>query len=153
VRKADAQKHRDINSLRNKKTVVTENSTLQAELEKVQRSLQADGASFQLDTTQKGGTDKSLLSGVVDFIALDTSQALQVINKNSGAVSIAFPIGDNQSIGWGFPKSAKWLQTEFKRFVDQQKSQDKSKLNQIFHSYYGVNLLNYERIVQSAQSP
>lgn len=152
ARKSDAGRFRRAEDLRGKKTIATANSTLLAELENVNKDLKVSGKPFEIMKTQTGGTDKALLAGVVDFIALDTSQALQIINKSGGAVSIAFTIGDNQSIGWAFPKSATWLQEQFAEFVRKQKTDERSPMNRIFESYYGVTLLRYQQIVHNAQA-
>ncbi len=151
VRKGDAAKFRKLEDLNGKSTIVTPNSTLQAELEKAKAVLKRADKDFELRTTVEGGTDKYLIDRKVDFIALDTSQALQVIKRTGGEVTIAFPIGDNQSIGWGFSKSSSWLQAKFVNFIDAQRSQNKSVTNKIFESYYGVSLSTYQDIVQNAQ--
>ncbi len=151
VRKEDAGKIQKLEDLKGKRTIVTANTTLQAELEKVNLQPGSSEKRFEIQITKNGGTDKALLSKEVDFIALDTSQALQLILKSGNKVRIAFPIGDNQSIGWGFPKNALWLQKRFTEFIDSQKREEHSRLNQIFSSYYGVSLNGYREIVQNAQ--
>ena len=139
-----------INQLTGLKTAVTPNTTLYDSLITINQQLGPD-KSFEIKPNPLGGSDKLLLNGEVDFIALDSSQALQVIKENPAHLAIAFPVGSNQTIGWAVSPKRKDIQMLLKKFVEKQRTDLNSQMNLIFKKYYGVTLVEYERLLAHTQ--
>ncbi len=136
--------------LKGLKTAATPHTTLFESLQALNEEL-GEKNGFELKENPLGGTDKLLLARKLDFIALDASQALQVVREHSEDLRIAFPIGKNQTIGWAVSPKRKDLEAQLLSFVKEQKENPKSKANEIYKKYFGVSLLEYEKLLSRTQ--
>lgn len=139
----------NISSLKGKTTAVIKGTTFADWLESTNESLLEN--KIQITEYDKINTTELLLDEKVDFILLDTIQALLLMNKRDvKKVSMAFPAGANERIGWGFRNKDSDLAKKFQSFLEQQKKNPNSDLNKIFKKYFGVTVHEFDTLVFSS---
>ncbi len=148
VRSEDRKKFSGIESLKGASTVVIKNTTYAQWLKTI--SQQRKNLNLNVLELETGHTVEYLLSKKVDFIQLDTIQALYFMNHYRDQVAMAFPTGPNERIGWGFAKADKKTPEMFQKFISEQRANPGSKINSIYKKYFGVTLKEFDSLVFSS---
>ncbi len=148
VRSNDRNKYSNIDTLKNTSTVVIKGTTYAQWLHDI--TIEHKNLNLKITELETGHTVEYLLKKKVDFVQLDTIQALYFMHKYPDKLSLAFPAGSSQRIGWAFKKGNSTLPKEFQNFISKQRVDPNSKLNAIFKKYYGVTLKEFDSLVFSS---
>lgn len=148
VRPENRKNISEIGRLKNLRVAVKANTTYSGILKALIESNPDLGLKVQ--ESQEVDTIDLLKTNKVDFIFLDTIQALYFINKFPSDFAISFPASTNERIGWGFAKKNVVLSKMFRRFIEEQKSNPGSSLNRIFLKYFGITAVDFDSLVFSS---
>ncbi|MBF0289896.1 MAG: transporter substrate-binding domain-containing protein [SAR324 cluster bacterium] len=92
---------------------------------------------------------EQLVNKQANFSIFDADSAMWITQNEYPQLSIAFPIGSMDQIGWMFRKSDKQLQKKVDLFFNSQRADQNSAINQIWKKYYGMDLIKFVRIISS----
>jgi hypothetical protein len=148
VRKEDKKKFKKVDDLKSKTVYVVPNTTYHEWLLEFQKTLK-DSEKIKIVEVPEGGTIARLLNKDSDFILFETQNALYSKTHISSDVAIAFTIGKAMESGWGFPKGSEEFKNETVKYFDREKTTSESQVNQIYKKYFGMTLIDYEKLQHS----
>lgn len=145
VRKEDKKNYKSTNDLKSKTVYVVPNTTYHEWLLNFQNTL-SDSEKMKIVEVPEGGTVAKLLNKEADFIIFESQNALYSKTHISKDVAVAFMIGKAMESGWGFPKGSDEFKAETVKFFESEKSVPESEVNQIYKKYFGMTLIEYEKL-------
>ncbi|MBG6208418.1 ABC-type amino acid transport substrate-binding protein [Labrenzia sp. EL_126] len=92
---------------------------------------------------------QSLDDNRIDFVLTDANAAIWSIRHTLNNAAVAFPVGEDEQIGWGVSKSDKALQKKIETYFAEQKSSNTSTYNRIWEDHFGVSLTRFENLLNS----
>ncbi len=137
---------KDIRSLAAKRTAVVKQTTYASWLAKANET-ELKKNPIRIKDLKDGGAVELLNRGEIDFVLMDTIQAFYLLLKKPGQYALAFPAGENERIGWAFPKGDKLLAVQFENYLKSERLDPKSDVNKIFEKYFGLNVQEFENVV------
>lgn len=151
VRSTDKDRFRSLADLGGKTTIYRKGTTYQTWVEEQNRSILKE-TPIVSKVVSVAVPVRHLLEQEVDFMMYDTLIALYLIGHTKDRVKMAFPVGPNELLGWGFRKSDKTLSDAVTQFLQRQRTSPDSDMNRIFKEYFQVAVRDYEDIVYASQS-
>ncbi|MDI6798268.1 MAG: transporter substrate-binding domain-containing protein [Desulfatibacillaceae bacterium] len=143
VRKAQAQDYTLERNLAGKKAAVLKSSSFQSWLESQNQTRYLDNpVSMVLVPTLIEAREKVLV-GEADFTLMDADGAMAIITQEYPSLAVAFPVGDLESIGWGFCRDDTGLQDAAREFFRLQIADSDSTFNRLWKERYGMTLVEF----------
>ncbi|WP_158269744.1 ABC transporter substrate-binding protein [Desulfonatronum sp. SC1] len=106
---------------------------------------------IQVLLIDSGAELDSVQSGLADFTLLDAEVSLwESVNRFQG-LSVAFPVGPMDEIGWAFSRQDEDLRDAVQAFFTEQVRTETSTLNTIWKEEYGLTLSQFRALIQATQ--
>lgn len=106
---------------------------------------------IQLLLIDSGSELDSVQSGFADFTLLDAEVSLWESVNRFQDLSVAFPVGPMDEIGWAFSRQNQDLRDVVQAFFTQQIGAETSVLNSIWKEEYGLTLSQFQVLIQATQ--
>ncbi len=84
----------------------------------------------------------------VDFVVVDADAAIWSIYHRLRHSKVAFPVGEQEEIGWAFHPEHKELQQRVTQFFNREKANAHSSLNRIWEVHFGMSLTTFITFIQ-----
>lgn len=134
VRKNESNMYKKISDLGSKRSSVVSETGYLTWLEE-QNKGELKNNPIKINAKKDVDWLKDILENKADFGVFDIDQGLASV-KNNKTLTVVFPIGNIEQIGWAFDKADKDLQGSVQKFFDAQKTDSKSELNKLWLKYY-----------------
>jgi membrane-bound lytic murein transglycosylase MltF len=143
IRKEDAQHYTSERNLAGKKAAILKSSSFQSWLESQnQTRYLADPVAMVLVPTLIVAREM-VLAKEVDFTLMDADGAMAIIAQEYPSLAVAFPVGELESIGWGFCREDDLLQDAAREFFKLQIADTDSSFNKLWKERYGMTLVEF----------
>jgi membrane-bound lytic murein transglycosylase F len=106
---------------------------------------------IQVRLIDSGSELDSVQSGFADFTLLDAEVSLWESVNRFQDLSVAFPVGPMDEIGWAFSQRDQDLRDAVQAFFTEQIRTEISTLNTIWKEEYGLTLSQFRTLIQATQ--
>ncbi len=106
---------------------------------------------IRIQLIESGTELESVMTGAADFILLDAEVSLWESVNRFQKLSVAFPVGPVEEIGWGLRKQDTDLKNAVLLFFKDQTMNEASRLNSIWKEEFGLTLNQLRALIQATQ--
>ncbi len=141
VQKSNKARFRKVADLAGKNGAIEKNTSYHTWLDQQNLGqLAANPTRLQFMLTPE--TIRAVEQGQVDFTLADANMAIWA-TRQLKQITVAFPVGDSDEVGWAFRKQDKDLQAAVQQFFDAQRKQPDSAFNAIWRKNFGRSLTEF----------